>query len=85
MAKGEELIPAPFVLFQAEATSFLGLVSGNMPTDQGRRIGHVLELSLDQLERHLGQRVCLGQHGGGRLCKDLVRDHSRHLLGNVHI
>ena len=47
--KGEGLIPAPFVLFQAESTSSLGLASGKMPTEQGRRIGHVLGLSLDHV------------------------------------
>lgn len=85
VTKGAVFIPAPFVLFQAGATSFLGLASGKMPTEQGRWIGHALELSLDQLERHLGQGVRLGQHGCRGLGKDLVRDHGRHFLGNVHV
>ncbi|GAB6037745.1 hypothetical protein JCM15519_23040 [Fundidesulfovibrio butyratiphilus] len=37
--KGAVLIPTPFVLFQAGATSFLGLASAKTPTDQKRRIG----------------------------------------------
>ena len=49
MMKGAVLIPAPFDLIQAEATSFLGLGSGKMPSEQGRRLGHVLELPLDHV------------------------------------
>lgn len=49
MTKGAVLIPAPFVLFQAGAASILGLASGKMPTEEGRRIGHEVELSLDHV------------------------------------
>lgn len=49
VTKGAGLIPAPLVLFQAGSTSFLGMASGKMPTEQGRRFGHVVELSLDHV------------------------------------
>lgn len=41
------LIPAPLVLFQAGARFSLMLTSGKMPIEHGRRIDHVVELSLD--------------------------------------
>ena len=49
VTKETGLIPAPLVLFQAGSTSFLGLASGKMPTEQGRRFGHVVELSLEHV------------------------------------
>lgn len=49
VTKGAVLILAPLVHSQAVAASFLGLDSGKMPTEQGLRIGHVVELSMDHV------------------------------------
>lgn len=49
VTKRAGLIPAPLVLSQTGATSSLGLASGKVPTGQGRRIGHVVGLSLDHV------------------------------------